>query len=165
MLVMVVGCKNRQESSDSKQSKQNEVLLSEATAKVGMPAIKNFRERKLLKSILEMRDQANVITYTYLFSEMTGEYKFFCQSMGYGLPYATQFTSPQKLAHPNWRDSSVLPQADPNGLFSPTSASSTWVLCSNPKDPTEVKPLYLEPLIIVSPFPLHEINVETKVTK
>lgn len=159
MVFVIISCKINPPDSDEQQQKQNEVILSEATSKVGMPAIKNFRERRLLKEILEMRDQANIITYTYLFSEMNGEYKFFCQSIGYGLPYATQYTNPQKPLSP-WHESSIIAQADPNGLFSPTSATSTWVLCANPKNPKEIKPLYVEPLIIVSPFPLHELKVE-----
>jgi hypothetical protein len=45
----------------------------------------------------------------------------------------------------------ALPQADPNGLFSPTSAEGTWVMCKDPKG-GEVKPVYIEPRIVVSPF-------------
>jgi hypothetical protein len=55
-----------------------------------MPAIKNFRERRLLKSILEMRDQEGLTTFTYTYNEMTGQLVFFCDSIGYGIPYATQ---------------------------------------------------------------------------
>ncbi len=52
-----------------------------------MPGIKNFRERRLLKDIFEMRDQADLSTYTYTYSEVTGKFSFFCNSIGYGLPY------------------------------------------------------------------------------
>ena len=53
-------------SSDSIQREQQEKILAEGTAQVGMPAIKNFRERKILKDILELRDQEGLVTYTYL---------------------------------------------------------------------------------------------------
>jgi hypothetical protein len=53
--VLLVGCEP-QKTSDSIQRAQQEVLLKEATASVGMPAIHNFRERKILKDILELRD-------------------------------------------------------------------------------------------------------------
>jgi hypothetical protein len=46
-----------------------------------------------------------------------------------------------------------LPQADPNGLFSPASAEGTWILMKDPNG-KEVKPVYIEPRIIVSPFKL-----------
>ena len=141
-------------SSDSIQQKQQETILAEGTSQVGMPAIKNFRERKLLKDVLELRDQENFSTFTYLWSEQRGAWVFFCNSIGYGIPYATEFTSPQKDIYNG--SSSVhfaMPQADPNGLFSPSSAEGTWVMCKDPNGPT-VKPVYLEPRVIVSPFEL-----------
>ena len=47
----------------------------------------------------------------------------------------------------------ILAQADPNGLFSPGSAEGTWIMCKDPKGP-DVRPVYVEPRVIVSPFPL-----------
>jgi hypothetical protein len=48
----------------------------------------------------------------------------------------------------------ALPQADPNGLFSPASAEGTWVLLKDPNG-KETRPVYIEPRIIVSPFKLN----------
>ena len=155
-MILLVACDERPRTSDQIQRAEQETLLREGTAQVGMPAIKNFRERKLLKDILELRDQTGLVTYTYLFSEMTGKKTFFCNSIGYGIPYATQFTSPQKIEE--WRSQTgyaILPQADPNGLFSPAAAEGTWIMC---KDPTgqDTRPVYVEPRVIVSPFKLPE---------
>jgi hypothetical protein len=136
-------------SSDEKQRQQQEVLLAEGTAQIGMPAIKNFRERRLLKDILELRDQTGLVTYTYVWNELNGRLVFLCDSIGYGIPYATQFTNPEK----HYSASTTLPQADPNGLFSPASAEGTWVMCKDPGG-TEVRPVYIEPRIVVSPFKL-----------
>jgi hypothetical protein len=138
-------------SSDRTQSEQQEHILLEGTNAVGMPAIHNFRERRLLKDILEMRDQNGLTTFTYLFSEVSGKLTFFCDSIGYGIPYATQFTNPQKLEYRSSNGYYPLPQADPNGLFSPAAADGTWVMCKNPGGP-ETRPVYVEPKIIVSPF-------------
>lgn len=141
-----------EKSSDHIQTEQQEALLKEGTAQVGMPAIKNFRERKLLKDILELRDQDGLSTFTYVWSEQQAKWTFFCNSIGYGIPYATQFTSPMKPSvYGGYVREYALPQADPNGLFSPASAEGTWILCKNPKGP-EVKPVYMEPRIIVAPF-------------
>jgi hypothetical protein len=76
-----------------------------------------------------------------------------CDSVGYGLPYATQYTNPQHLAYDNAHGGVILPQADPNGLYSPASAEGTWVLCVDHKD-GKAKPVYVEPRVIVSPIPL-----------
>lgn len=156
MLLMVVlgviGC--TENTSDRTQQKQQEQLLSEATRQTGMPAIVNFRERKILKDILELRDQEGLVTYTYLWNEFNGKLVYLGESIGYGIPYATQYTNPQKL---EWMGSGsgwiTLPHADPNGLFSPESAEGTWVLLKDPNG-SDVRPVYVEPRILVSPFKL-----------
>lgn len=142
-----------QRSSDVKQRDQQEVILKEATAQTGMPAITNFRERKLLKAIIELRDQDGLVTWTYTFSELSGQIKFFCNSVGYGIPYATQYTNPSKPLGDFNNQASIIPQADPNGLFSPASAEGTWVMCKNPSG-KDTRPVYVEPRVIVSPFSL-----------
>ncbi len=147
------GCEERRATSDDVQRHQQETLLAEGTAQVGMPAIKNFRERKLLRDILELRDQAGLSTFTYVQSEMSGRLVFLCHSVGYGIPYATQFTNPSKPAY--WGNQTVytLPQADPNGLFSPAAADGTWVMCKDPGG-SAVKPVFIEPRVVVTPFRL-----------
>lgn len=148
------GCNESAPDSDSKQQAMQEVLLKEGVAQTGMPAIRNFRERKLLKELYELRDQADLVTFTYLFAQHDGRLVFLCDSIGYGIPAATQYTSPQKLAE-GWRNSgyalAAVAQADPNGLFSPASAEGTWVMCKDPSG-TDVRPVYIEERIVVSPF-------------
>ncbi len=156
LFVLMGGDCDSQPNSDQKQQQQQEILLQEGTAQVGMPAIKNFRERKILKDILELRDQEGLVTYTYLFSEQTGKLTFLGETIGYGIPYATQFTNPQKIAA--WGHQAgyaVLPQADPNGLFSPASAEGTWILMRDPQK-DKVSPQYIEPRIMVLTFKLDD---------
>lgn len=147
-------CNEGNSQSDLQQRAAQEVILQEATAATGMPAIKNFRERKLLKDILELRDQAGLTTYTYVWAEMKGSLVYLCDSIGYGIPYATEFTNPQKTVEGRTTgEFTAIPQADPNGLFSPPGAEGTWVMCKDPHGDA-VKPLYIEPRIVVSPFRL-----------
>ena len=105
---------------------------------VGMPAITNFAEKRMMKDVLELRDKMKP-THTYLVGTNNQLTKL-CDSIGYGLPYATQYTNP---AH-----------ADPNGLYTPSSADGTWVLCLNPKT-KQAEPQFIEPRIIVSTYPLN----------
>ena len=143
-------------TSNEKQSAQQETLLQEGTMKTGMPSIKNFRERKLLKDIFELRDQDGLVTYTYIIAEMTGKPVFICNSIGYGIPAATQYTSPMSVqtgTGSGYKLTVPMPQADPNGLFSPSSAEGTWVMCSDPSS-GKATPVYIEPRVIVSPFKL-----------
>lgn len=145
-------------TADDVQAKKTEQSLSEANRGIGMPAINNFQEKKLFKQVLEERDKENLITYTYLVSEMTGKIgQFLGKSLGYGIPASTQFTNPTKykdVYHANGGSYGLfLPQADPNGLFMPTSSSATWIMLLDPEG--KARPVYIEPLIIVSPFKLH----------
>lgn len=64
--VILTACDVRPKNSDTLQSEQQERMLGEATMKTGMPGIINFRERKLAKLILELRDQEGLVTYTYM---------------------------------------------------------------------------------------------------
>lgn len=147
-------CGDGPPTSDQTQQHQQEQLLKDATQQTGMPAIKNFRERKMMKDILELRDQDGVVTYTYTFAENSGQLHFLCNSVGYGLPYATQYTNPQKVEESRTNTGyAILPQADPNGLFSPADAEGTWVMCKDPHG-DKVAPIYIEPRVIVSPFKL-----------
>ena len=133
----------------------------EGTSQVGMPAIKNFRERKLLKDIYELRDQTGLVTYTYVenlvptivpgVTAKGGKFTFFCDSFGYPIPYATQFTNPQKPISPNNVGTATIAQADPNGLYSPSSADGTWIMCKD-ENSDKVAPIYSEPKLVGSPF-------------
>ena len=79
-----------------------------------------------------MRDQ-QISTITYLI-DINGKLHKLCDFIGYGIPYATEYTNPQALIKPYAlaNEYKTLPQADPNGLFSPPSAAGTWVLCLDP---------------------------------
>jgi hypothetical protein len=139
------GCMQR--NSDDVQREQQEKILAEGTSQIGMPAVKNFRERKLLKMIIELRDKENFITYVYT-EDMSGGLHFRGKAIGYPIPYATQFTNPMKYDY----NGTTTPQADPNGLFSPADAEGTWVMLIDPKG--NPRPVYFEPRVICSPFPL-----------
>ena len=169
MMAALTGC-NYQQSSDQVQQTQQEKILKEGTLQVGMPTIHNFQERKLAKLILEKRDDANLKTYLYTKNEMDGKFRFLGDTMGYGLPGATQFTSPEKVSQncgPSqvsgssyWCVEGNTPQADPNGLFMPSSEDATWILMVNPNDPTDIEPVYMESQINIFPFKLPANEVE-----
>ena len=152
MLIALSACDPTEQSAGDMQAKQTKQLEAEAQRQIGMPDIINFQERKFAKQILEMRDK-EIATYTYII-DMNGRKHFICESVGYGLPYSVQFTNPEKEAvngiNGKW---GKLPQADPNGLYMPDGLSATWVLCADGKK--GVKPVYVEPEIVVSPFKLN----------
>ena len=154
VVMSMLGCVEQKASSDDVQHAQQETILREATQQTGMPAIKNFRERKIMKEILEKRDQSGFITYTYMKSEINNDLKLLCKSIGYPIPYSTQYTNPQKIEERTGTGYAILPQADPNSLFSPSSANATWSMCINPNDSKDVQAVYSESNLTTSPFPL-----------
>jgi hypothetical protein len=158
--VAVANCKPDQTSSDIQRERQEHVL-TEGVSQVGIPSIKNWRELKLAKDLYELRDQEGLVTYSYLWAESSGKLIFLCNSIGYPLPYAVQYTAGEsmqsyRVTRKNVEDASgvaELPQAEPNGLFSPGSAEGTWVMCLDPNS-KNVHPTYVEPKVIASQFKL-----------
>jgi hypothetical protein len=150
-LLALTACEPDTSNSDTVQRRQNERILAEGTSAVGMPAIKNFRERRILKDVLELRDQDGLVTYTYLFSEQRGCLIKLGSTIGYPIPYATQFTNPEKIADSYQSGYAILPQADPNGLFSPAAAEGSWVIMKNPNGPGTAV-VYAEPRLVSLPF-------------
>jgi hypothetical protein len=151
LAIIIAGCKEP-ESSDNLQNRKQEEMNKQAVQSVGMPAIVNFQEKRMLKDILELRDTA-IKTYTYTISEMTGQRRFLCNSIGFALSSATQYTNPQKISEASQSGYAILPQADPNGLYSPTSAEGSYVMCINPEN-GKIVAMYVEPRVIVSQFKL-----------
>ena len=148
-IVCIYSCGNDTENTEKEQNDKQGKMLSEAQKQCGMPAIINFQERKMMKRIIEQRDKADLACYVYLFSNQTGKLIYIGKCLGYGLPYSTQYTNPQRRV--NLQDL-ALPQADPNGLYMPQDAHGTWVLMIKPDGGTT--PVYIEPDVIVSPFKL-----------
>lgn len=141
--------------ADKRERQATQRLTEQASTQVGMPAITRFTEKRTLKMLYEMRDNPKLATVSYIV-DMNGRLHKFCDSLGFGVPYATQFTNPERDTFYGNDGTSVhfqMPQPEPNGLFMPAQADGTWLMCLNPKT-KEVQPVYVEPHVVVSPFEL-----------
>lgn len=148
----LTACGEIQPSAEQKQKRATDKLMADAEQRVGMPRITNFTEKRIANLIAELRDQPNLSTYTYTI-DMQGKAHCLGRSIGFGLPYTTQITNPQKIADANVNYGyAILPQAEPNGLYSSDSTSATWVLLVGPTGKPE--PTYVETEITVSLSPL-----------
>ena len=159
-IVFMFGCDiNTKKSADELIQEKQAKSMREAVSQIGMPAIKNFQEKKMMKMLYELRDQEGLVCYAYLFNRQTGSVgQFLGKCIGYGLPASTQFSNPQKIIDyvPSNRSGvkwNPIPQAEPNGLFMPEGLSATWLMLIDPVT-GKPRPVYVEPAIIVSPFPL-----------
>lgn len=141
--------------ADEAQREQTKQAMSEAQSQIGMPAIHNFQERKLAKLIFELRDREDLVCWAYIV-DLNGRLVFIGKCIGFGLPYSVQYTNPERVEHAtSWPENGwlTLPQPDPNGLFMPQGLSATWLMMIDPET-NDPRPVYVEPQIIVSPFPL-----------
>ena len=147
-----------QPSADQRERQMTEQLANQAVVQLGLPAVTNFTEKRLLKMLYELRDQANLVTYAYYLDLNGGKHRV-CPttSVGYGMPYATQYTNPQKVVGDSYHSLVTVSQPEPNGLFMPPSAEGTWVMCLAPEG-KEIKPVYVEPRVIISPFLLKAVD-------
>ena len=139
-------------SADKIEAQRQEQLQKEAQSQVGLPAIHNFQEKKLLKSIYELRDNEKLVCYAYLWNEFNGKMVFIGKCIGYGIPYSTQYSNPQKIQYGTQNGFAILPQAEPNSLFMPSSSDGTWLMMIDEQGTPH--PVYIEPRVIVSPFKL-----------
>lgn len=140
--------------SDTIQRSQQEQLSKEAAAQTGMPAVVSFSMRKQLKRIIELRDKADLPTFSYVRSQGTGELRLLCKSIGFPIPFSAQYTNPQKIMTV-LGEPITIPQADPDGIFSPPGSDATWVVCVNPKTGNP-SPTYEENRVTTSLYPLSE---------
>lgn len=151
--LLLSGCEGTADTGAKKETRATEQLLNQAATVVGMPGIINFTEKRQLKMLYELRDQANLVTYSY-FVDMNGNLHKVCPStsVGYGMPFSAQFTAPYRQ---EWMYQGALEtaQPEPNGLYMPDSTSATWVICLG-GDGKSLKPVYVEPQVIVSLEPL-----------
>jgi len=152
------GCDIKQGSADEQQKIQTEKLMQQVNDQIGMPNIANFQQKKLMKMVYELCDKEDLVCYAYIKSDYQGKLMFIGKCIGFGIPFSAQYTNPEKITdEAHGYGYAILPQADPNGLFMPTSSSATWLMMIDPKG-GEPRPVYIEPEIVVSPFPLHKEN-------
>jgi hypothetical protein len=163
----LVGCGegvSKEQDSDKQASVQQEEILKQGNDQVGLPNITNFYEKKLAKKIIELRDDSKLVTYAYT-TNMNGKYVYLGKCMGYGLPYDTQYTNPQKVdtvdgGQYGARNPYVLNQADPNGLFSGSGTSATWLMLID-ETTGEQSVVYAEPNMLITQTKLPKRLIET----
>lgn len=157
----LAGCGKR-ETASSKENSYTQMLMEQSANAVGYPDVSNFFEKAQLKEIYELRDDPQLICYWYTKNDMNGKWIYQGKCVGYGIPYTTQFTQPetvQRAALPelniNGQDkgyneyfTEILPQADPNGLYSSPSTSATWILSVDEEG--NITPSYVESEITVT---------------
>lgn len=154
---IVTGCQEGQSTGAQKETAATNKLLDQAATVVGVPGVINFTEKRQLKMLYELRDQADLATYSY-YLDIQGRRHKVCPttSVGFGMPFSAQFTAPSVDKDGYGEQVFTVHQPEPNGLYMPDSTSATWVICLG--DDGELSPVYVEALIIVSLTPMEAVN-------
>lgn len=170
--LMLAGCDTSPPSADEHQQQVQAQTTAQGDREVGMPAIVNWAEKRQVKDLYELRDKM-VPTWAYVQGGLDGRLICLGRAVGYGIPYAVQYSNPQSYVYqrPVWEGSASAsetttvgrgaiqkPQPEPNGLYMPTDAEGTWVQMLNP-DTQKVEPVYVEPRVTISPFRLRGPSV------
>lgn len=75
-------------TAEQRQAAKTSQAQNEADRQIGMPAIINFQERRMMKELYEKRD-TELATHSYIINSMKGCLVYLGASIGYGMPYAS----------------------------------------------------------------------------
>jgi hypothetical protein len=105
-------------------------------------------ERHELTEIYKARNNA-VSTYSVVYNQYKGVITFECPSVGYPIPGGTQLSNPEGVVtyRGNWYQ---MPQAEPNGTYSPATSAGTYVMCRS--DDGTAYPVYIEDNVMTFPY-------------
>lgn len=134
--LVAVGCNYGSNASISND--QNIVTQQQEIYQKAQPVpIFDFSEQR--NTLLQIYDAKNQARQTWaLFESAYGEpvYPYVCPSIGLPIPADTQLTNPDQLtrvqvpgAQAGTYVDGVLPQAEPDGLYSSTNTDATYVIC------------------------------------
>ncbi len=91
-------------------------------------------------------------TFSFVQSISGGAPEFDCPSIGYSIARGTQLTNPLQDISQAAGSGVVIPQAEPNGLFSSPNTDGTIAFCNNGNG--TVAPVYTEQKVTTFPFPV-----------
>lgn len=135
-------------SADQAASQQQEQVAARAQAEVGIYQPTHFTRKRLANRIGQMLDDPSLATISYA-QDFNGKLRCIGHTIGFPLPGATQTTSPEKwdnepIGGGNVSSTSfvLVPQAEPDQLFSPSNEDATWLLMVTKTGGTE--PVYFE---------------------
>lgn len=132
-------------------------MQTRKNATVRDPNLTDFRPADMFARTMEEQDKG-VMAFAYIMSPMQGKFFFVCKAAAFPYPGGTQYTSPEVVKR-LYQGGVTLPQADPNGLFTPATADATITPCWAQRDDinnpgNQYEAIYTEDKVNVFPGPL-----------
>jgi hypothetical protein len=153
--ILLMGADSCSETQDARDQRLSDDQLSQYSKRQPIPTFDWSLERELIIKLYELRNK-QVATHSVWRSAL-GTVEDDCPSIGFGLPYDTSLTNPLKPVNPSWRDSSIVEQQEPNGVYASKNTSATWIMCTGPGGSLE--PHYVETKVTVYPYAV-EVDYE-----
>lgn len=139
------GCSNADSTEHDAVDQQQSLYVRNQP----VPTFQWSLERHLMVQLYQARNR-QVTTYSYIVNQFTGRISWSCTSLGFPIPATTQLTNPQRVAYQN----AVIPQPEPNGVFSPPDTAGTWVMCTG--EDGNIEPVYIEEHVRTYSRPMEE---------
>ncbi len=137
-VALLAGC-SQPASQNSIETRQQDQGTTQIVRNQPVPDLGGYsRERDLAIRMMLARNNDTVTTWSYIIT-LSGVVLEVCPSIGYGIPYSAQLTSPDKIIgctdsngvtyNPTGGCNGVVAQSEANTLYTPDSAAATWVMC------------------------------------
>lgn len=149
IILMGAGCIDSANNKEADQVEQQQNLYVQNQP---APAFDWSLERHVFTELYKARNNA-VQTFSYV-RNLNGQVIFSCKSIGFPLPSNDQLTNQESISYSSGGTPAVLPQAEPNGLYSSPSTTGTYVFCINSDG--SVSPSYFESDVETHLSPLSE---------
>lgn len=147
LLLALVGCSEVTQTEKDRASVERQ--QSQYAASQPVPVYNWSLERHL---VIQLYDARNLKAATHsVWRSDRGMIEGDCPSMGFGIPYDTSLTNPLKAVF-NRRNSPVVEQSEPNGIFASKNTAATWVMCVNKFG--IIEPVYVETKVTTYPYPV-----------
>lgn len=151
--LVLAACNGTNQSLQADQSQTNSQL--QQYQKVQPVPYYNWSEQR--NTLIQIYNAKNEARNTWAVVEsITGIALWACPSVGFPIPADTQLTNPEQIGITNngsagWVDG-VVPQMEPDGLYSSASTDATYILCIRPSG--KIVPIYTEQKVTMFPFPV-----------
>ena len=155
------GCSSSQERKDQEAVDRQQAQYGKAQP---IPTYDWSLERDLVIQLYNIRN--NRMATHSVWRSNYGMIEGDCPSMGYGLPYDTSLTNPQRglrVCASGGCGWVTVGQAEPNGVFASTNTAATWVMCVGPSG--AIEPHYIESKVTVYPGPVKVDYEKNRVTR
>lgn len=160
--ILFVGCGISQSDTNLKEQKITEDNQARLSRLYPIPQMDTSLERDIVVQLYELRNQARN-THSVILSDGTATPVWDCPSIGFPIANDVQLTNPEQIAVQNQYGVATLPQAEPNGLYTPASSWGTWVLCA--EGDGSIAPVYNEADTITFPFPVKVDYITGRITR